>query len=309
MNIYEYSHASIEHPDRCDDATVVSRVDGAAPLFAVIDGMGGHQRKLADGQILTGRDAAQLIRRELLEKLSQLPPNVDANPGGLAEQQVIAAIKSVDQHVFQALNSAITRPLERVGAVLTVVVVCEEGRRLLAVQAGDTRAYLYSGEELIQLCVDEDSIEHLVREGTLSAKDAAKISAILNTYDGVHEPQIKGTVSIAGNTYDLYLAWRWFLSGNAALNILPSNMVINAVGIGKDNLSPMHSRVEVEPGDVLCLCSDGLYKNLTDDEIAGILHGEGDIARKLGEAAVARSEERANQRSTPDDISVVVVRF
>jgi serine/threonine protein phosphatase PrpC len=85
--------------------------------------------------------------------------------------------------------------------------------------------------------------------------------------------------------------------------------VINALGIHADNPIPLTSRIEVTPGDTLLLCSDGLYKNLTESEIVAGL-GEGDAsADKLGEAAYERSTTPTNRRSTQDDISVIVVRL
>jgi len=198
---------------------------------------------------------------------------------------------------------------ERLGAVLTAVVVCEEGKRLLVAQVGDSRAYLYTDDELIQLCPDEDNIEHLVRRQGLSARDAEKISAVLNTYDGVNEPIIEGTITLGGQVYELYMAWRWFLVGNQALNIPASNVVINSLGTHQEDPIAEKSRIEIGAGDVLLMCSDGLYKNLSEAEIIDGLQNTDDPAKVLGEAALARSKDSANSRKNPDDISVIVVKF
>ncbi|HVO42756.1 MAG TPA: hypothetical protein VMT34_09040, partial [Aggregatilineales bacterium] len=80
MNTYEYTRASVQHPDRCEDATLVFSASGKTPVFAIIDGMGGHRRLGDDGQMITGQDAATLIRTVLLEDLEHLPPDVSAEP-------------------------------------------------------------------------------------------------------------------------------------------------------------------------------------------------------------------------------------
>ncbi|HEX2906697.1 MAG TPA: hypothetical protein VHO69_07550, partial [Phototrophicaceae bacterium] len=72
MMIYQYTQASIDHPDRCEDAVLVSQAPGYAPVFVVIDGMGGHQHQLADGEMLTGREAAQFLSTVLAAELGAL---------------------------------------------------------------------------------------------------------------------------------------------------------------------------------------------------------------------------------------------
>src|SRR5664279_2534593 len=203
-----------------------------APVFAMIDGMGGQQHELPDGTMMTGHEASQMVRATLIEDLQRLPADVDASAGGEAEQKVIAALIRAHQRIRLELNNGdeFAAP-HRVGAVATVVVVCENGGRLLGVQVGDTRGYLLTDGELIQLCPDEDNIEYFIRSGLLTAEDGEQIGTILNTYNGVDEPQVTGTVTISGSPYEMYMAWRWFLVGNSVLNIPPANIVINALGI------------------------------------------------------------------------------
>jgi serine/threonine protein phosphatase PrpC len=314
LKTQEFSRASIEHPDRCEDAVMVfagnSNGESKAPVFAVIDGMGGQQHENHEGKLMTGRDASQLVRTTLIEDLQHLPADIDASAGGEAEQKVIAALNRAHERIRLELNNGDEySPGQRVGAVATVVVVCENGQRLLTVQVGDTRGYLYSDDELIQLCPDEDNLEYFVRQGLLSGEDSERISTILNTYNGVDEPETQGTVMIAGSTYDLYIAWRWFLVGNTVLNIPAANIVINALGVHEPDPLAQTSRIEVGSTDTLLLCSDGCYKNLTEAElINGLTHGDAG-ANYLGEAAYARSQDKANRRSTQDDISVIVVNW
>jgi serine/threonine protein phosphatase PrpC len=49
-----------------------------------------------------------------------------------------------------------------------------------------------------------------------------------------------------------------------------ANVVLNAVGID-DSLNIDIEYFEIEHGDLFMLCSDGLYKDLSDDRISGIL--------------------------------------
>ena len=159
MIVYEYNQASVEHPERCEDAILVGSEADAAPLFAVIDGMGGHHHELANGTLLTGQDAAQAIRTVLIEDLEHFELTTSAESESDTELKVIEALNRANQHIFTNLNGgADTQLHQRVGAVATVVVICEGGKRLLVSQVGDTRAYVLTEGELIQICEDEDNI-------------------------------------------------------------------------------------------------------------------------------------------------------
>ncbi len=310
MIVQQYTHASVEHPERNEDAVLVLQNEGFAPVFAVIDGMGGHQHQLDNGQLLTGHDASQFLAQAIGERLRKVPISVDASPGGTGEQLVVEAIKVANERLYNELNQGENLPIsQRVGAVLTVGLMCENGQRLLCVQVGDTRGYIYSDEELIQLCYDEDNIEFLVSQGMLSAEDGARVTNVLNGYDGVNPPKADGMITINGQPFELYIAWRWFIVGNSALGILPSNIVLNAMGIDPTSPTPQISRIEVGAQDILLFCSDGLYKNMSDEELSTALKSPSSAAQVLGEAALKRSEDRNNQRRNPDDISVLVITF
>lgn len=308
-----FSRASSEHPDRNEDAILVlveETPPGSTPVFAMIDGMGGHQRFDDDGTLISGREAAGTIRQVLIEDLAALPRDIDAAPNGAAQAQVTAAIGRAHRELLRGLNGDGALSLShRVGAVLTVAVVCEDGARLLIAQVGDTRGYLYTGGELIQLCEDEDNIQYLVKGGSLSAADGQRLTELLNQYDGVTEPTIAGVITVQDQPYPAYLAWRWFITGNAALGILPANVVIHAMGIHPADPVPQVSRIEIAPGDTLVMLSDGVYKNLSEAEIIAGLQPSGDRAVFLGEAAYARSQDAGNRRRTIDDVSALVVTF
>jgi serine/threonine protein phosphatase PrpC len=116
-------------------------------------------------------------------------------------------------------------------------------------------------------------------------------------------------ITVSGKEYELNRAWRWFLVGNAALNIFPSNIVINSLGAEPEHVIAQTLRIDLDRGDTLLVCSDGLHKNLSESEITSKLTSSMDPAFKLVEAAYRRSQDHLNRRMSPDDISVIVVRF
>lgn len=309
MRLDEFTRASIEHPERNEDAYLILKGGAeSAPVFAMIDGMGGHQRTTDDGTLITGQDASQTVRRIFGETLTNLPVDVSAERGAMAEEKLLEAFDRANATVFEQYNNVEGAHGKRIGAVATVVIVCENGTRLLVGQVGDTRAYLYSVGELIQLLDDEDNVSYLVQNGIMSEEDGQRVTEILNTFDGINEPKAEGTVNIFGSDYDLYMAWRWFLVGNPALHIAGANAVLSALGIDEECPYPQTSRMEIAAGDALFMCSDGIYKNLTQDEIIAKLLEE-NPAQAAGTAAFARSQDNFNRRSTLDDITAVFVQF
>ena len=60
----------------------------------------------------------------------------------------------------------------------------------------------------------------------------------------------------------------------------------------------------VRSGDVLVLCSDGLWSCVAEGELAEIVTAETDVA-----AACERLVALANERGGPDNITVLVARF
>jgi len=78
------------------------------------------------------------------------------------------------------------------------------------------------------------------------------------------------------------------------------NIITNMVG-ASDELFLEERRDDLEPGDILLLCSDGLSHTIGDDEIGALL-GEYPIL-----AAADRLIERALARGVRDNVSTVVI--
>lgn len=78
------------------------------------------------------------------------------------------------------------------------------------------------------------------------------------------------------------------------------NVVLQALGT-QASISPEISSFDVNQGDRLLLCSDGLMACLSDEEIAAVLEALPDA-----EATTAELVRLANDRGAPDNITVVI---
>jgi protein phosphatase len=80
------------------------------------------------------------------------------------------------------------------------------------------------------------------------------------------------------------------------------NVITRCLGGRPDLEVPVYPRERLSPGDVLVLCTDGLWGTAGDGEIAAI------ASQLPAQAAADRLVDLANQRGGPDNITVIVVR-
>ena len=82
------------------------------------------------------------------------------------------------------------------------------------------------------------------------------------------------------------------------------NVILQALGAQSD-LEPVVSRVKLQRGDLLLLCSDGLSGKLRAEDMRDIVARAGGDLRAACEALV----REANERGGEDNITVVLARF
>jgi protein phosphatase len=82
-----------------------------------------------------------------------------------------------------------------------------------------------------------------------------------------------------------------------------SSMLLQAIG-GDSDVNPVISRVDMESGDALLLCTDGLTKHVTDAELREAL-----LAAPAAEDACGTLLAAALERGGTDNVTVIVSRF
>ncbi len=208
-------------------------------IFAVADGMGGHQ----------GGEVASLTAVEALRQAFRSQPTMEGFERAI--QEANAAVMN------EAARGSVE--LRNMGTTLTALALIAGGDDdLLAVaNIGDSRAYLLRDGELSQLTDDHSVPQELFRQGQLTEDEAAA------------DPRRNILTRVLGPSFG---------EGPDIQNIVPF------------------------AGDRLVLCSDGLYNEVSDAEIAKVAR----TVEDPGEAA-RRLVEQANANGGADNISVVVV--
>jgi PPM family protein phosphatase len=124
------------------------------PLYAVADGMGGHQ----------GGEVASNLALAAMETIAEEPV-----PDGDSAPRLAEVVREANRVVLQRAG---TDPaLSGMGTTLTAVLAGGGGRIHVA-HVGDSRAYLLRGGEMSQLTRDQTVVQRLVDEGRISPEEA-----------------------------------------------------------------------------------------------------------------------------------------
>jgi protein phosphatase len=121
----------------------------ASPLYAVADGLGGHQ---------AGEIASSIVIDTLLDAA---PRSADAKALG-------RAIRAANAAVIEAAEAG--RGRSGMGTTLTAAMV--DGTRIALAHVGDSRAYLLHYGKLEQLTQDHSMVADMVRQGQLTAEES-----------------------------------------------------------------------------------------------------------------------------------------
>jgi protein phosphatase len=111
--------------------------------------------------------------------------------------------------------------------------------------------------------------------------------------------QLTADHTIAGE-----MARRGMITADAVRQHQFRHIVTNVLGGTEAGVEAEVGKVELEAGDVILLCTDGLTDMLPDERIGRILAADGDPS-----AACARLIAEANQEGGRDNITAVVARF
>ena len=203
------------------------------PLFAVADGMGGHE---------AGEIASEITVNTLAELA---PSHLDA-------EGLTAAVEAANYNVMKAPRQGIGR--DGMGTTLTAAML--EGERLLIAQVGDSRAYLLHKGHLQQITRDHSLMADLIEAGQITPEEAR-----------VH----------------------------------PNRSVITRA-IGSDiHMRPDIYELNVDAGDRILLCTDGLSSMISNNAIESIMRRQSDAQHCADELVTA-----ALENGGADNVTVVV---
>ena len=140
---------------------------GIDAVYAVADGLGGHER----GEVASAMAIATLLRTYGAEGPDG--PSASSGPHGAS---LAETLNGIDQEIAAAGASgeALHRDPLTAGMATTLTAALLVGNSLHLGHVGDSRAYLLRGTRLSQLTEDHSLVADRVRQGLLSADEAAR---------------------------------------------------------------------------------------------------------------------------------------
>lgn len=176
-------------------------MDDALGLYVVADGMGGHTHGELAAQLATEVIQAYIHASRNLQEITW-PFGYDFERSA-NENRLSTAIRLASRRVFDRASQM--RELDGMGT--TVAAVLLESNRATVASVGDSRVYLFSGERLVTLTVDDTWVGVMVRQGTLLESEVAQ------------HPMRNVLIQAAGvrDTVELQVLERWLAAGDQLL--------------------------------------------------------------------------------------------
>ncbi len=158
MKVYSKSDIGLKRSSNQDYCKTGTFSDGS--VWAVVcDGMGG-----ANGGCTASRVATETISSKMVEAYHSKMGENDL------ENLLNDAVQSGNRAVYDiALKDESLR-----GMGTTVVCGIVKNKKLYLLHAGDSRAYLYNGDKLIQITKDHSIVQEMVDAGQLTPEEARR---------------------------------------------------------------------------------------------------------------------------------------
>ncbi len=280
------THPHPEHPENNEDFLLVDRRNG---LAVICDGVGS-----AFGAGL----AAQMAARTIRNYWRRIFPLYARSEGD--EETVASGLDGMLQVLLDVANDEVLQLGEELSeerltdgqvsyartTIALALLYRQQNRCTLAyAHIGDSRVYLLRKDKSLQrLTFDDGYFSLLLQREEINEEDALRIDQASRAEQLTEQER------------------EYFDRRNGITQAL-----------GQKQLQPHIGQVELEPGDRVLLCTDGIHDNLTDAEIEHLLRdgARTTIARKLVQYAVERSEqdEEVVLRAKKDDISAIVITY
>ncbi|PKQ16699.1 MAG: protein phosphatase [Actinobacteria bacterium HGW-Actinobacteria-7] len=223
------------------------------PLFAVADGLGGHE----------AGEVASAIAVETLR--DHAPRRADANA-------LARAVRAANSAVMRAAREGVGR--SGMGTTMTAALV--DGGHIVLAHVGDSRAYLLRGAVLEPLTDDHSMVADMIRRGQLSEADARvhPNRSVITRALGTDSNMVADTYEVHASAGDRLLLCSDGLSG-----MLTDERITELLGAYRDPSTAAHALVDAanEAGG-----QDNVSVIVVDiEETSDGVHGEREGDRRL----------------------------
>ena len=142
-------------------AEVLGSGKGAVGIFAIADGMGGHNK----GEVAS-RIAVEKVMQHLKGRIESAERDIDSI---VVENLIESYKRSNDTIIKEAKRSEEFRGM---GTTLTMAVIT--GGKMYVANVGDSRCYLFSEEKLHRVTNDNSLVQELLFKGLITEEEARR---------------------------------------------------------------------------------------------------------------------------------------
>lgn len=144
------------------------------PVFAVADGMGGHE-------------AGEVASNCVVERLSELEDR------SVSETEIATALRGA---VADLIETGVDSGS---GTTVTGIALLDDAHEGIVFNIGDSRVYLYRNDVVVQLTKDHSIVQELVDAGQLDADDAESHphANVITRAVGFHDDPVPDTIQVA----------------------------------------------------------------------------------------------------------------
>jgi protein phosphatase len=195
---------------------------------------------------------------------------------GVAESIPRKPLKTLEEAIHnasQAIAAHSASKTEQRGMGSTCACALIIDHSLYTAHVGDSRIYHIRGDQIRQLTLDHTWVREAIEKGLISVEEAR------------HHPNVHVIRRYLGSVHLPEVDFRMWLDGSE-----------------KDEEALANQGFELESGDILLLCTDGLTDLVWDDEILRLVRVQPDL-----KTAAAALIDLANQRGGYDNITVVLM--
>ena len=209
-----------------------------------------------------GEVAADLAVERIVQAVSE---NNGADP--------IESLRGAIQGASQAIASTSAGKPDWAGMGATCACVWIDRDRLFVAHVGDSRVYLVRASKIQRLTVDHTWVQEAIERGLIAPEEAhthPNAHVLRRHLGGVALPEVDFRVRLASDEDEHHA-----LQGQGA---------------------------QLNPGDILLLCTDGLTDLVWDDEILRVV-----TTRNALKSAAEDLVARANERGGYDNVTVILI--
>jgi serine/threonine protein phosphatase PrpC len=195
---------------------------------------------------------------------------------GVSESNAYKPIKTLQnaiEEASQAIAAHSAGKAEQAGMGSTCACAWVIGNQLYTAHVGDSRMYLMRGEKIKRITKDHTWVQEAMEKGIITpeqARDHPNVHVIRRYLGSVTLPKVD---------------FRMWLDGTET-----------------DDEAQSNQGLELEPSDIILLCSDGLTDLVWEDEIFKIVRSKKEL-----KSAAETLVKTANQRGGHDNITIVLM--